>query len=99
VGTARLGLGEGLDQGEAERQGLARPRLGLAADVASGQGVGDGQGLDRKRLDDAPVRQRGGEVRGDAERLERGVDGELLAIVGEAGRPDVLQPKAAEGER
>ncbi len=35
--------------GEAEGEGLARAGLGLAADVAAGEGVGDGERLDRER--------------------------------------------------
>ena len=39
---------QALEQGQAEGQGLARAGLGLAADVATGDGVGDGDGLDRE---------------------------------------------------
>jgi hypothetical protein len=41
------------EEGQAEGQGLARSGLGLAADVASGDGVGDGDGLDREGGRDA----------------------------------------------
>ena len=38
-----------LEDRQAEGQGLARAGLGLAADVAAGQGVGDGERLDGER--------------------------------------------------
>ena len=47
-----------LQERHAEGEGLARARLGLAADVAPGQGVGDGQGLNWKSADDAFIGQR-----------------------------------------
>ncbi len=72
VGMARLRRLHPLDQGETKSEGLARSGLGLAADVASGQGIGDGQGLDRERLGDPPLPQGGHEIVGDAERVESG---------------------------
>ena len=52
-GPARLGLGRALEEGKAEGEGLARAGLGLAADVAAGEGVADGELLDRERGGDA----------------------------------------------
>ena len=52
-----VGLGrawfDGLEEGQAEGQGLARARLRLAAHVPTGDGIGDGLFLDRERFDDA----------------------------------------------
>ena len=59
-----------LEQRHAEGEGLARAGLGLAADVAAGQGVGDGQRLNWKSADDSFIGQRFGEFLGDAEGLE-----------------------------
>ncbi len=56
---ARSGRGSGglgcqaLEDRYAEGQRLAGPGLGLAAHVSPGQGIGDGEGLDRKGLSDA----------------------------------------------
>ena len=47
-----------LQERHPEGERLARPRLGLATDVAAGQSVGDGQGLNGKGADDAFIRQR-----------------------------------------
>ena len=55
---ARLGP---LQERHAEGEGLARAGLGLAADVAAGQGVGDGQGLNWKSADDPFIGQRFGQ--------------------------------------
>ena len=57
-GTGPAGLGGrrghgALQEGHAEGQGLARAGLGLAADVAPGQGVGHGHGLDGEGGGDA----------------------------------------------
>ena len=54
-GTPRLGGAGGhgpLEQRDAEGQGLARAGLGLAAHVPTGQGVGDGHGLDGEGVGD-----------------------------------------------
>ena len=61
-GTLRLAgrLGP-LQQRHTEGEGLARAGLGLAADVAPGQGVGNGQGLNWKSADDAFIGQRFGQ--------------------------------------
>ena len=55
---ARLGsaLATRCEQREAEGEGLARAGLGLAAHVAAGEGVGDGERLDGKGLVDAACR-------------------------------------------
>ena len=50
VGAAGAGPHE---QGQAEGEGLARAGLGLAAHVAAGDAVGDGERLDRERCGDA----------------------------------------------
>jgi hypothetical protein len=47
------GLCRSLDHRQPESEGLARAGLGLAADVAPGQPVGDRQRLDRKGIGDA----------------------------------------------
>ena len=61
-GTLRLpGRLGPLQERHAEGEGLARARLGLAADVAAGQGVGDGEGLNWKSADDAFIGQRFGQ--------------------------------------
>src|SRR2546421_481088 len=57
AGTSGVGLADAAQQREPEGQGLARARLGLAQDVAPGEGVGDGELLDRERLSDALARQ------------------------------------------
>ena len=44
--AAGLGVGQALEQGQAEGQRLAGAGLGLPADVAPGEGVGDREGLD-----------------------------------------------------
>ena len=57
-------LGDPLDGGEPEGEGLARPGLGLPAHVASGEGVGNGHRLDGERLGDAdPGEDLGGGLR------------------------------------
>ena len=62
AGTLRLpGRLGPLQERHAEGEGLAGAGLGLAAHVASGQGVGDGQGLNGKRADDAFIGQRVGQ--------------------------------------
>ena len=53
AGAAGLRAPDPLEERQAERQGLARAGLGLAADVAAGEAVGDGQGLDGKGSVDA----------------------------------------------
>ncbi len=71
------GLGTGppdaLEQWEPEGERLARAGLGFTAQVAAGEGVGDGEGLDGERFGDAVARKCGDEILGDAERLERGL--------------------------
>jgi hypothetical protein len=51
---------------------LPEPGLGLAADVAAGHGVGDGQALDGEGLGDPLLGEALHEVGGDAERVEGG---------------------------
>ena len=53
----RLGLADALEEREPEGEGLARAGLGLAAEVAAGEGVGDGEVLDREGLVDAVARE------------------------------------------
>jgi hypothetical protein len=69
-GPAPLGVGHPVHEGDAEGEGLAGARLGLAADVASGQPVGDGQGLDREGGLDALAGEGVDEIGGYAEVLE-----------------------------
>ena len=86
LGSASI---DDLQQRQAEGERLARAGLGLAADVAAGDGVGDGQGLDRKGSVDAAVGQGGSELWGDAELLEGWllhVGGVTLLATGGAGR-------------
>ena len=71
-GLARLGRLEPLDQREAEGEGLARPGLGLAAHVATGQAVGNREALDREGLGDPLLGEDLHQVRGDAEGVEGG---------------------------
>jgi hypothetical protein len=78
---ARLGgpVGHGpLEQGHAEGQGLARPGLGLAADVPAGQGVGHGHGLDGEGVGDALSGQGLDQGRIDAQ----GGEGRLVEGIG-----------------
>ena len=80
-----LGLVQALEDGQAERQRLARAGLGLAADVTAGEAVGDRQGLDRKGARDAPGCERVAEVGRDPEgpepvatgRVRRGAGGRV----------------------
>ena len=60
------------EEGQAESQGLARARLGLAADVAAGDGVGDGDGLDRERGFDPLGGEDGHQFGGHPQFLEGG---------------------------
>ena len=57
AGAPALGSVAVHDERDAERQGLARTGRRLAGDVTSGEGVGEGQGLDRKGGGDAAVGQ------------------------------------------
>jgi hypothetical protein len=82
AGAAGLGLGHPLEGGQAEGEGLARTGLGLAAHVAAGQGIADGELLDRKRPVDALL----------GEGLDQGgIDPELL----EGRRHLVAKPTGA----
>jgi len=69
-GPVGLGLAHPLDDGQAEGEGLARPRLGLAAHVTAGEAVADGELLDGERGIDAVGGQARDEIGRDAERLE-----------------------------
>ena len=70
-GALRGRFGDALDEGEAEREGLARAGLGLAAHVAAGQGVGDAEALDGKSCGQAGSIEHGDQIRGHAQRRER----------------------------
>ncbi len=76
-GTAGLRLVHALDEREPEGQGLSRPGLGLAAEVAAGQRIRDGELLDRERGVDPVGVQRRDEIARDAKRLEGRVHGGL----------------------
>ena len=65
--TQPAGAGHALDHRDAERERLARAGRGAARDVAAGEGVGDGRGLDGERLGDAALVERVDEVGGNAE--------------------------------
>ena len=82
AGLAGLGVVEPFEHGEAEGERLAGAGLGLAAHVAAGQRVRDGEALDGERLHDALVSQDLHEAGGDAEVFE----GEEVAL---GGRLDV----------
>lgn len=54
AGVAGLAVdGEALEDGDAEGEGLAGPGLRLAADVTTGEGVRDRQGLDGEGVGNA----------------------------------------------
>ena len=74
-------VGDAHEHREAEAERLARTGLGLAADVAPGQGVGDGHGLDGERRLDAVLGERVAEVLADAERDE-GRIGRIGVVLG-----------------
>ena len=68
VGRARVAGGEHVVQDrQAEPEGLARPRLGLADDVVPGERHGQGHRLDGEGVDDPAVGQRADDVGVDAE--------------------------------
>ena len=58
AGPLRLGPADAGEQREAEGERLARAGLGLAAHVAAGEAVGDGEGLDGEGGGDAGARSR-----------------------------------------
>ena len=74
AGRRLLDAGE---EREAEGDGLAGAGGRLAADVAAGEGVGEGGGLDRERLGDAELGQAGAQGGGHAEGGEGGGHGGL----------------------
>ena len=59
-----------LEERHSESEGLPRPGLGLAADVAARQGVGHREGLNGKGAHDAFISERLDQFQGDTERLE-----------------------------
>jgi hypothetical protein len=75
--VARLRLADAPEEGEAERQGLARAGLGLAEHVAPGEGVGDRELLDGERFGDALTRQGRDEIGMEAEPREGCGHGEV----------------------
>ena len=66
------GRGEAGEHGQAERERLTRPGLRAAEDVAAGQRVGHGRGLDREWRRNSTSGQRGHQGCGNAEVGERG---------------------------
>ena len=66
-----VNTGQDLEYREPESESLAGAGLGLAADVATGQGVRDGKPLDGKWFGDAATRQGFCEVLGDTQRMKR----------------------------
>src|SRR5450759_3693348 len=76
-GPGLLGRGapDACGQGDAEGEGLARTGRCPAGEVAAGEAVGHGQGLDRERAVDAPGFEGGDEVSGNAELGEGGGHG------------------------
>ena len=94
VRVPRLGLRDAVEQGEPEGQCLARPGLRLAEHVAPGEGVGDGQGLDRERLGETLGGQGVDELGRHAQRVEgHGHRGSSLSVncVGRFGRVALLR--------
>jgi hypothetical protein len=75
AGRLRLRPPDALEQGKPERERLPRAGLGLATEVAAGQGIGDREGLDRERFGDVVARERADEIGCDAECFERGWQG------------------------
>src|SRR6478736_8874970 len=73
-------VGEPGDHGQAEGQRLARAGAATAEHVATGEGVGDGGGLDRERLGDAVAGQPLDEALGHTEGGEAVVLGHLLGL-------------------
>ncbi len=71
-----LGLGpaDPVDERDAEGDGLAGAGGGAPADVATGEQVGNRQGLDGKRLGDAAMGEHVDEIGGNAEISEAGHD-------------------------
>ena len=67
LGPAGLALADGGDHGDAEGDRLARTRRRLAAQVAAGERVGDGHGLDGERGLDATRVKAPNDVGGHAE--------------------------------
>ncbi len=65
---AGAGLGEACHEGEAEGERLARTGDGLADNVTSGEGVGNGGLLDRERFGDTALFKTLHQIGGHAER-------------------------------
>jgi len=65
--VAGLRLADAAEEREAEGEGLARARLGLAQHVAPGEGIGDGELLDGEGFGDALARQGRDEIGVEAE--------------------------------
>ncbi|HMS57696.1 MAG TPA: hypothetical protein PKA49_02490 [Tepidiformaceae bacterium] len=63
------------EHGDAEGERLARTGARLAADIAAGESIGDGEELDRRRLGDARSREHLHHGGCDAERSESGFIG------------------------
>ena len=70
-GPVRLGLAHACEQRDAEAEGLARAGGGPAAEIAPGEGVGEGDGLDGECLGHAGGSECLGHARGHAEIDER----------------------------
>src|SRR5439155_16700532 len=60
------------DERDAERDGLARPGWGATAEVAAGEAVGHGHGLDVERVDETARAEGTDELGGNAELGEGG---------------------------
>ena len=67
AGTTGLGAAHGRYEGNPEGEGLAGAGRGSAADVATGEGVGDGDSLDGERRGNSLCAERIADRRGHAE--------------------------------
>ena len=70
--TLRAGLADTRDERDAERDGLARTGRGATTEVAAGEAVGHGHGLDVERVDQAARAEGADELGGNAELGEGG---------------------------
>src|SRR5436190_7630380 len=77
------------EQRQTEREGLAGTGLRLAAEVAAGERVGDGERLNGERVGDAVARERGVEVGWEAEPRERGAHRGSVSLSCRDRRPPI----------
>ena len=102
---AGLGPADALEQRQTEGEGLARAGLGLAADVAPGERIGENEGLDGEGLGDALGGEGLGQLGRDAEGAKRCGQGtpvgQTTATVGSVSvtgqEPDRADPDGISG--